>query len=194
MPTNDVDMLDVTGDIVADTLARLTGRDIARPRIKAFIRAAAVASKLFQQVQRSTFFGMTFEGATGDQRDAWGKILGEIRGGLDETRYRFFQELRIYVSTVDATVPRAIALLELALPQRGVAAFKNEPNGATFIVTGGALVSDSERSHLAGLFRDYQPMTHLYVVGEFLPTYFQFDLTGDELEGRPLQELIFGGT
>jgi len=188
-----VDMLVFRNDLVERTLALLIAQDSGRPRVRAWVKAAATAAKLHEQALLSVFFGMTFEGAVGAQRDAWGAVLGEPRGALSEAEYRLFQDLRIYVNNVDASVPRAIALLQLAMPGRTITAHQLLPNGAHFVVTGGSYISEAARSHLAGLFLDYQPVGHTYYVGEVPGNAIEFERTMADNEGRVWPEIIFGG-
>lgn len=190
----DADMLQLT-NLEAAALARLIAQDsqARRPRVYALVKAIAAGGKLAEQVVRSVFFGMTYEGATGKQRDDWGKLFNLRRGDLDEATIRTIQDMAIYVSTVDATVPRMLALLEIVFPNRTLSAAINLPNGATFYVTGGAAATEAVKAKLGTLFAAYQPATHMFVVGEVAANTFEFDLTGDENEGRPLPELIYGG-
>lgn len=187
------DMIVFRNDLVERTLALVVSQDRTRPRLYAWVRAMATASKLYEQALLSVFFGMTFGQAVGAQRDAWGKVIGELRGALDETTYQLYQELRLYVLNTDATVPKAIALLQLALPGRDVTAGQLLPNGAHFVVTGGGYMPEAARSHLAGLIRDYQPLGHTYLVGEVPGGAIEFERTMLDNEGRVWPEIIFGG-
>ena len=189
------DMLVFRNDLIERSVARLIAQDseARRPRLCALVTAAACAAKLSEATQLSIFFGMTYEGASGEQRDNWGKIIGEARNGLNEAEYRLYQDLRIYINTTDATVPKAIVLLQMAFPTRTVTAAINLPNGAGFQVTGGPLASQPIRSHLEQLFRDYQPAGHNWFVAESPSNAIEFGRTFDDNETRTFSELIFPG-
>lgn len=189
------DMLDISIDLVEEMLSRVIAQDqpSRRPRLYAYICALGAGGKLLEQALRSVFFGLTYEGAVGRERDAWGAILQIDRGSFDEATYRHFQELRIYVATQPVSVPRCIRLLQEAFPGRTIAAAINLPNGAHFQITNGAQMSDAERAHMATLIRDYQPPGHMYYVGEVPNDPIRFEVTAASNESRQWANLVFGG-
>jgi len=52
------------------------------------------------------------DGATGAQLDAWGKIVGEPRDGLNDTQYREFIRARIRTNLAEGEIERIIDVLK----------------------------------------------------------------------------------
>lgn len=186
-------MLVFRNDFERRALERLVSQDANRPRVAAYVAALAAATRVVEAVVVSVFFGLDFELAIGVARDRWGKIVGELRGGLLEARFEAYQGFRTTVNTTDATVPRMLALLERMFGPKTCRAVTMFPNGVKFYVEGGVFVDDIERAHAAQLFRDYAPAGACWPVIEATVTPFTFDTPFDESEGTQISQLIFGG-
>lgn len=186
-------MIVFRNDLERRALDRLISQDANRPRVAAYVAALAAASRVVEAIVVSVFFGSDFGLAVGVARDRWGKIVGELRGGLLEARFEAYQAFRIVVNTTDATVPRMLSLLTAMFGPKTVRAVTMFPSGVKFYVEGGVFVDEIERAHAAQLLRDYQPAGACWPVIEATVTPFTFETPFDESEGTQISQLIFGG-
>lgn len=182
-------------DFIGQARAALISQDndLHRPRVSAYVSALASGGKVIEDLILSVFFGLDFELAVGAQRDRWGRLLGELRGGLSEHRYEAYQGFRITVHTTDATVPKMLDLLDEMFNPKIVVAYALHPNCVKYWVVGGAFLEDNERGHADQLFRDYQPAGACWPVLERPSTPYTFDTPFDESDGTFLSQVIFGG-
>lgn len=187
-------MLVFRDDFEARALDRLISQDVARARVQAYVAALAAGGRVLEALIYAVFFGLQLDLATGVHLDRWGRLLGELRGGLTETRYRAWIDHRIYVQSEDATVPKMLALLVQIFGPRTARAVLMLPNGCKFYVEGGsAFVDDIERAHADQLFRDYAPAGACWPVIEALEGGYTFTTPFDEIDGHLIASTIYGG-
>lgn len=186
-------MLLFLDDLEERTLDRLTSRDASRARVVSFVKAAVALFQCLETDLVAVFFAIDFELATGRERNRWGEIVGEPRGGLSDDRYKAWQLHRVYVNSNNATIPRALALLKAIFDTTRVSVRPMFPNGAYFEVSTDFLSDDLEIAHLRPLMRDYQPAGAAWAVVEVPAGVFQFTTVFNQSAGLRMARMTFAG-
>jgi len=84
-----------------------------QPRIQAFLDAMLTQLQSIEDVSLDVLTGIWPLTAVGDQLDVLGRIVGQLRGDLDDGEYRVFILGRIFVNHMNGTIQEFYDLLEI---------------------------------------------------------------------------------
>lgn len=150
-----------------------------RPRIDALVASFAAGAQLAENTMFAVLIGAsTFDGAEGVTLDRWGEIVGEFRGGLDETEFRKFIRLRIRINTEHPSEDAMYEILSEAVDPSPVTT-QIIADGIVYQVDGEDGLDRSISAHAAALIRDFRPIALYAPVVEFVTDHFALDWEAD---------------
>lgn len=90
----------------------MLSQDQNKPRLVAAVRAASTAFQCIEDLAFDLLLSNTVENATGALLDRFGRLVGELRGGLDDEAYRGFVRARMAANLSGGTTDELLSIVE----------------------------------------------------------------------------------
>lgn len=103
-------------DYEARALRRTLSRHRNKPRLGAVFASYGFAGQVLEDALLGVSSDSLFGNATGTTLEIYGKLLGELRGGLDDLLYRNLIAARILANQSQGTTDEMIEILQVLAP------------------------------------------------------------------------------
>jgi len=154
MPHADQPNTDVDDEAVRDLLSQYQ-----KPRIEALVRAL-IGDKGLKELEFdfSDLHDYHFlPDAEGEQLDQWGRIVGSVRGGLDDPEYSAFISARIQANFAEGRRNEMIEIMSKLPNVQEVRYYDHYPAGCLLSVLTDGTLSKIVRDRMLSLFNDIRP-------------------------------------
>lgn len=168
-------------DHVDNGLQRVLSQFDKSPNLRGCLGVLLLQVQELENTLLDLFLSRTLEGASGEQLDTIGRIVGEPRGGLGDGDYRRFLQVRIAVNFSQGERDRLTDIIALATGSDDVHFQPNYP--AAFIVsyTVATPLSDAVRARVLKALEDATGSGIGYNLVEATDDYFGFAEDDDAL-------------
>lgn len=176
----------ITPDYIANHVERALGDLVTmlggRPVIEALVRALGEEVQELEDATWACVADRLLSTAVGTQLDAWGEIVGEQRGGLNDLEYRAFIEARILSNLSEGEPDRMARILSVlvgGVPVRYVPLY---PAAMFFQYVRPAWTSARHRARVVAQMVEVAPAgVSVDHITEAIDGYFGFDDDDDAL-------------
>ncbi len=142
-------------NMVAEARARMLSQFRGKPRAVATVRGLASAAQDLEDLAFDIHVGTTLDNAEGDSLDAWGDLVGELRGALADDDYRVFIEARILANMSQRTVDELITIWQLVTAPYTCARYRLlKPAGAWLQVVRSEFMGDARARRVRRIMDD----------------------------------------
>jgi hypothetical protein len=129
----------VSIDHITDHDARAKARLVEQFKRQAnFLAFFTIAVRQVQDLEDAFFDFLTafiLDNAVGAQLDLLGRIVGQLRGGLDDTTYRLYLRARIKANRSSGTLPELLEIIRLICPPTAtIQAIRYQPAAVIFSI------------------------------------------------------------
>jgi hypothetical protein len=162
------------GDLAGLAESRLLSQDADKPRIVAFVRALGAGAQLLEDIAFSVLTS-TLDICSDHRLDQWGDLVGEPRGGLDDTQYRVFIKARILANRSAGHLDEIIRVAQLVTAPSVVTSEELAPKHVTLWIARDNEMDRRLRGRVVRLLRSIKPAGTFLEMTEVLPGYFGFD-------------------
>lgn len=153
---------------------RLLSQHQSKPRIVALAEAMGAGAQLLEDTLFDVLLTGSLEAANGVTLDMIGRVVGEVRGPLEDEDFRRFINARILVNVCKGSIDELLAIWALVTAPSSVRYLTMYPGGYTLQAVRKTWLTEPSRRRIRRMMQDARPagITTEYI--EALEGYFGF--------------------